>query len=553
MTNPDDPIPGFTPFPDIIAAHAQARPEAIAVRVDERAHDWRTLHGRVQEVARALLRDGIAPGDRVALLGAASLAYVECLFGAIAVRACVVPLPVSASVETLEALLADCEAKLLFVDPDAGDAALDMTSQLAARAALRVVPFGRAGAEGGVYAAWRTHGQAVGQAVVGQATQAIHDGLGAAPLPRPQAEDPFNIIYSSGTTGLPKGIVHLHGMRQRQASRKGFFTPQARTLLSTPMYSNTTLMPLLGTVASGGTTLLMRKFDAGRYLALATSQRATHTMLVPVQYQRLLAHADFAGSDLSSLELSQSTGAPMDLALKSDILQRWPGRFLEVYGMTEGGGSCFLDARAHPDKLATVGRPAHGSEVFLIDEAGRRLPEAQPGAAGAVGEVVGRSPYMMAGYHNRPEATAQLRWLDEEGRVYHRSGDIGRFDEDGFLVLLDRIKDVIISGGHNIYASDLEAVLARHADVADSAVIGVPSPAWGETPLALVVPKPGARLDPDALRDWVNAQVGKTQRLTGVELRAALPRNALGKLSKKELRTPYWDSARQEQTKAPSP
>jgi acyl-CoA synthetase (AMP-forming)/AMP-acid ligase II len=149
---------------------------------------------------------------------------------------------------------------------------------------------------------------------------------------------------------------------------------------------------------------------------------------------------------------------------------------------------------------------------------------------------------MMAGYHKRAEATAQLRWLDEEGRVYHRSGDIGRFDEDGFLILLDRIKDVIISGGHNIYASDLEAVLARHADLADSAVIGVPSSAWGETPLALVVPKPGTRLDPDALRDWVNAQVGKTQRLSGVELRAALPRNALGKLSKKELRTPYWET-----------
>ncbi|MGJ4748826.1 class I adenylate-forming enzyme family protein, partial [Leptospira sp. SA-E8] len=165
--------------------------------------------------------------------------------------------------------------------------------------------------------------------------------------------------------------------------------------------------------------------------------------------------------------------------------------------MTEGGGSCFLDARAHPDKLATVGKPGHGSEVFLIDEAGNRLPDGQ---ADAVGEVVGRSPLMMAGYHNRPEATAQLRWLDAEGRVYHRSGDVGRFDADGFLVLLDRIKDVIISGGHNIYASDLEAVLARHADVADSAVIGVPSPEWGETPLALVEPRPGARIDTGALR-----------------------------------------------------
>jgi long-chain acyl-CoA synthetase len=534
MTTTDDPAthtPTFIPLTESIAAHALARPEAVAVQVDDRRLDWRTLHARVGQVARALLQEGIEPGDRVALLGSASLAYVECLFGGIAARACMVPLPVSASVETLEALLADCDARLLFVDADAGEAILDMAARLAARTSgtLRVIAYGRAGNEGEVYAAWRARGE-------------------QSPLPLPKAldTDPVNIIYSSGTTGLPKGIVHLHGMRQRQASRKGFFTPQARTLLSTPMYSNTTIMPMLGTLVSGGTTLLMRKFDAGAYLALAQAQRATHTMLVPVQYQRLLAHPDFASSDLSSLELSQCTGAPMDLQLKRAILERWPGRFLEVYGMTEGGGSCFLDARAHPDKLGTVGRPAHGSEVFLIDEAGRRLP---PGPD-VVGEVVGRSPYMMAGYHKRPEATAQLRWLDEEGRVYHRSGDIGRFDEDGFLILLDRIKDVIISGGHNIYASDLEAVLARHADVADSAVIGVPSSAWGETPLALVVPRPGARLDPDALRDWVNAQVGKIQRLSGVELREALPRNALGKLSKKELRAPYWE-AREAQGAAP--
>jgi acyl-CoA synthetase (AMP-forming)/AMP-acid ligase II len=149
---------------------------------------------------------------------------------------------------------------------------------------------------------------------------------------------------------------------------------------------------------------------------------------------------------------------------------------------------------------------------------------------------------MMSGYHHRPDADAEIRWYDEEGRMYHRTGDIGRFDADGFLTLLDRRKDVIISGGNNIYAADLEAVLARHADVLDAAVIGVPSPEWGETPLALVVARPGAKLDPAALREWVNAQVGKTQRIAAVELRPELARSALGKLSKKELRAPYWRS-----------
>ncbi len=510
----------FIPFCAAIAAHAAGNPEGIAFQVDDSAMTWKTLHQRVTQVASALARQGVGPGDRVAVIGLSSLAYIECFFGTIAARACVVPLPASASIAALETMLLDCGAKLLFVDPDTGASIADMAARLASRGALRVIPFGDAGADGSAYTTWREQGVA---------------GGGALPAAAP--DDPFNIIYSSGTTGVPKGIVHLHGMRQRQASRKGFgFSPGSRSLLSTPMYSNTTIMPMLGAVANGGSCILMRKFDTARYLAMAAAHRATHTMLVPVQYKRLLAHPDFARSDLSALEVSQSTGAPMDVALKQEILQRWPGRFLEVYGLTEGGVSCFLDTRAHPDKLHTVGRPAHGTEVFLIDEAGRRLPPDE----NLTGEVVGRSPFMMAGYHRRPDADAEIRWFDAAGGAYHRSGDIGRFDADGFLVLLDRKKDVIISGGNNIYAADLEAVLTRHAEVLDAAVIGVPSPEWGETPLALVVARPGSSLEPTALRDWVNAQVGKTQRLCGVELRPELPRSALGKLSKKELRAPYW-------------
>lgn len=503
----------FVPIPAILEAHARTTPDATAFQVDGQVLSWKALHDATRRVARRLERSGVQPGDAVALLGAPSTAYVECLFGALLARACVVPLPSSATPDNLEALLADCEARVLFVDPDAGGAIAAMVERLGRRSTLSVVPFG----------------QDMGVPV---------DDAPFTPTPA-RRDDRFNIIYSSGTTGLPKGIVHLHGMRQQQAARNSFgFSPRSVTLLSTPMYSNTTLLPMLGTLVHGGTCILMGKFDAGRFLALAAAHRATHTMLVPVQYERILAHADFARTDLTSLELSQCTGAPMALSLKQDIVRRWPGRFLEVYGLTEGGVTCFLDAKLHPDKLATVGRPAPGSEVFLIDADGCRLP---PGDA--TGEVVGRSALMMAGYHQRPEATAQIRWVDAGGQACHRSGDIGRFDAEGFLTLLDRIKDVIISGGHNIYASDLEAVLLRHADVADAAVIGVPSAQWGETPLALVVPHDGTRLDTDGLREWVNAQVGKHQRLSAVEARAALPRNALGKLSKKELKAPYWPAA----------
>jgi acyl-CoA synthetase (AMP-forming)/AMP-acid ligase II len=201
--------------------------------------------------------------------------------------------------------------------------------------------------------------------------------------------------------------------------------------------------------------------------------------------------------------------------------------------MTEGGGTCILAAHAHPDKLHTVGCPAPGHDIRLIDDFGRELP---PGEAG---EVVGHSPGMMTGYHKQPEKTAEAEWFDPAGKRFIRTGDIGRFDADGFLVLLDRKKDMIISGGFNIYPSDLEAVLREHADVADAAVVGVSSARWGETPVAFVVLKGGATPDPAELLDWANRRVGRTQRLAAVELLDALPRSAIGKVLKRELREVY--------------
>jgi Acyl-CoA synthetases (AMP-forming)/AMP-acid ligases II len=221
-------------------------------------------------------------------------------------------------------------------------------------------------------------------------------------------------------------------------------------------------------------------------------------MLVPVQYQRIMALPQFGRFDLSSFRAKFSTSAPFAAALKADVVARWPGGLFEYYGMTEGGGTCLLVAHEFPDKLHTVGRPAPGVDLRLIDEDGREV------AAGEVGEVVGRSSAMMTGYHGQPALTANAEWFDAEGNRFIRTGDVGRFDADGFLVLLDRKKDLVISGGFNVYPSDLEAVLVQHPAVAEAAVVGVPSTRWGETPVAFVVARPGTKLEAEALREWAN-------------------------------------------------
>jgi acyl-CoA synthetase (AMP-forming)/AMP-acid ligase II len=421
-------------------------------------------------------------------------------------------MPAGVTAESLAAMVADSGARHLFIDA-AGEKALET-----ARHRIAAKRIGIAGATAQI---------------------ALNDWLmppGSTPRPVEVApEAPFNIIYSSGTTGAPKGIVQPHAMRWSHLQRGPSYAygPSSVTLLSTPLCSNTTLVAFFPTVALGGTVVLMGKFDAAGYLALAQRHRVTHTMLVPVQYRRIMALADFERYDLSAFQVKFSTSAPFAAALKADILKRWPGALIEYYGMTEGGGTCVLAAHLRPDKLHTVGCPAPGHDIRLIDEDGREV------ARGETGEIVGHSPAMMTGYHHQPQLTAKAEWLDAEGRRYIRTGDVGRFDDDGFLVLLDRAKDLIISGGFNVYPSDLEAVVSSHPDVADVAVVGVPSAQWGETPVAFVVPRAGASLGGEELRAWANGKLGKIQRLAAVELIESLPRSAIGKVLKRELRAVY--------------
>ncbi|HMX17237.1 MAG TPA: class I adenylate-forming enzyme family protein [Rhodocyclaceae bacterium] len=502
----------FAALPDLIREHAAANPRRAALIQDDRRLSYAELDAAMDRVAASLQRDGLRAQDAIAICAAAGIDYGIVFLGALRAGIAVAPLAPGSTAGSLATMTADADARLLFLDRPTAHLLAPVRDRIAARS----VAIDGAG-DGQAFAAW-----------------IAPEGTRPAPVAI-QPDWAFNIIYSSGTTGTPKGIVQPHAMRWAHIQRGTLsgYGPDAVTLVATPLYSNTTLVSFFPTLGLGGTVVLMAKFDAGRYLELAERHRVTHSMLVPVQYQRLMAQPDFDRHDLSSFRMKFCTSAPFHAALKADVLKRWPGGLVEYYGMTEGGGTCILHAHETPDKLHTVGRPAPTSDIRLIDEAGREV------APGETGEVVGRSPGMMTGYHRQPEKTREAEWHDAEGRRYIRTGDLGRFDADGFLVLMDRKKDMIISGGFNIYPSDLEAVMLSHPAVAEAAVVGVASARWGETPVAFVVLKPGERFAADSLRAFVNNQVGKTQRLAAVEIVAALPRSSIGKVLKRDLRDAF--------------
>ncbi|MBN8814347.1 MAG: acyl--CoA ligase [Sphingomonas sp.] len=493
----------FGTLPDLIRAHADARGSHPALIEGGRTLTYRDLDRQVDRAAAALQRDGVSQGQAVAIMAANSIDYVIVYIAALRVGAVPALIAPSSSADSALRMMRDAGSSLLFAD---GAAAAQLPP-----GAIRPIGIGAA-AEAPLLQDWMAPEDVV------PAPAAIAPG------------DAFNIIYSSGTTGEPKGIVQSHRMRWHHIWRGRLtgYAPDAVTLISTPLYSNTTLVSLIPALSYGGSVVIMPRFDARRFLELAEKHRVTHAMLVPVQYRRLLADPAFDRFDLSAFRMKTCTSAPFGAALKAEVLQRWPGGLIDIYGMTEGGGTMTLVAHLYPDKLHTVGKPVDGHDVRLIDDDGVEVPP------GGTGEVVGRSIAMMTHYHNQPAKSRDAEWHDPQGNRFIRTGDVGRFDKDGFLTLVDRKKDMIISGGFNIYPSDLEAVIATHPAVADCTVIGVESDQWGETPVGFYVARDATPAE--EILAWTNARLGKTQRLSALHPIDELPRSAIGKVLKRELR-----------------
>jgi len=516
---PMDPQETMEPIGEKLQQWAASQPDKTALIDDHGQMTWSELVSHANRIANRLRASGLQGGDTVAGLSENTADYMAVYLGTLIAGGCMVPLSGMASGDALALMIEDCGARFLFVSHKNQPLLEEIRDRLPAIPAANLV-----GIDFAPSASNPTLDQWLGD---------IDDAAAPASV---TLDDPFNIIYSSGTTGTPKGILHDYRFRQRQMVRMSRFglDGDAINLVSTPLYSNTTLVSALPTLFNGGTLVLMAKFDAHRFLELAEQHRVTHAMLVPVQFSRILAEPDFDRFDLSSFKLKLCTSAPLRAEVIAETMQRWPGNVREVYGLTEGGISTSLDCGAYPDKWNTVGLPTEGAEVRVIDEQGNELPK------GEIGEIVGRAISMMRGYVNREEQTREMLWTSPEGLAFYRSGDMGRIDEDGFIHILDRRKDMIISGGFNIYAVDLEKVLLSHPEVADAAVIGIPSTHWGETPLGLVVRKPAATVTEQGLLAWANERLGKTQRLAAVEFRDELPRSTIGKVLKRELREPYW-------------
>ena len=495
----------------LLSHHARYRPHREALVCGDLRLTFRDFARRVNRTANGLQALGLRPGDKVATVLSNCLELLEVYCAAARTGLVVVPLSPLLRGPALRTLLDDSEARAVVADGGFAETLLALQSSLPRITEDGYLFTGTCPSWGGSYLA-----------LVAAASEAEPGGLA------PSDDAPFNIIYSSGTTGLPKGIVHTHEIRAAYCTLFASawrMTPESVVLHAGSLVFNGSFLTLMPWLYLGCTYVLHKQFDARLYLKTVAEERVTHVMLVPSQIVALLDDPDFNEKQQPSLEMIGSVGAPLHLEHKQELARRFPNRLYELYGLTEGFVT-ILDRDDAPRKTGSVGVPPAFFEIRILDEQGRDVPK------GEVGEIAGRGPIMMPGYHNRPDLTALAivdGWL--------RTGDMGRLDDDGFLYLVDRKKDLIISGGANVFPRDIEEVIVRHPAVKEAAVFGVPDPKWGEAPIAAVVLREGAAISDHDLRDWINQNVeARFQRVREVVRLEQFPRNAAGKTLKREIR-----------------
>jgi len=506
--------------------HRQLRraPDAEAAVFGERRQTWRELADRSARLASVLHRVGMGPNDRVAMLALNSDRYLEYMLGVWGGGGALNPVNTRWSPAEVAFSLDDCDTRILAVDDHFAPMLPELRARSRSLGAILYLGEGEEAPEGTLHA-----GRLMREAP-------------PAPDARRGGEDLAGVFYTGGTTGFPKGVMLSHNALAGNAVCNLLdvnYDPDEIILAVSPMFHQAGMCIVIRALVRGCKSVFVEAFDPAKVLPAIASERATFTLMVPTMLQRLIEHPRFSAYDTSSLRKIIYGASPINESLLARLLAALPDvAFYQGYGMTETGGPyTILPAPCHrsndPEdraRLRSAGRPAWGVDMRIMDIDGAEVP------ARTVGEIVARGVGIMQGYWNREKETREAfrdGWL--------RSGDMGYVDGDGYLFIVDRLKDMIVTGGENVYSAEVENALARHPAVASCAVIGIPSDRWGEQVHAVVVPRDGAVTSLEELREHCRGFIAGYKCPVSVEFRDALPLSAAGKLLKHVLRAPYWE------------
>ena len=503
---------------DVPRHHAAVRAGETALWFEGRATTYGELDRLASQCAQALIAAGVAPGERVGVLAKGSDAFFILWLGCLKARACLTPVNWRLAPPEIAFILNDAGCRLVVAG---ADFAPTVEKVLPDTPGVKTVVQVEAG-----HAQW----------------PGFFDWIGGCEAVDPQlaseGQDDVIQLYTSGTTGLPKGVQltedNYAALFESACRQWAHYPPGVAVLVAMPLFhvagANTGLLALY----QGAKAVVLREPDPGVILKVVEEHRIEHAFLVPALINILLQRPEVATTDLSSLGHIYYGASPISEEVLRRAQDTFGARFTQLYGLTETiGGATNLPPEAHEPgrgKLRSCGAPSLGFEV-------RVRAEGRDAAPFEVGEIEIRSAGVMKGYWNRPEATAQA--IDAEG--WFRSGDAGYFDDDGFLFIHDRVKDMIVSGGENIYPAEVENALFSHPDVADAAVIGVPDDKWGEAVKAFIVRRPDTDAGPEAIIAHCRTLIAGYKVPKSVDFVEALPRNPSGKVLRRELRAPFWE------------